>query len=80
MQTLTASRMNTAALNSRAVRRTCARNAERIRSQLLGEPRRPVRVLAQQNATDIVSEITSATTQLAGAHQAHAASQKLHLV
>lgn len=45
----------TSAPSSRAARRFCARNAERLRSRVLNVPQRPVRGLAKCSATQIVS-------------------------
>ena len=42
-------------LGSRAARRSCARNAERLRAHLLGAPKRGVRDLAKCSAQQIVS-------------------------
>lgn len=42
-------------LSSRAARRFCARNAERLRSRVLNVPQRPVRGLAKCSAQAIVS-------------------------
>lgn len=41
--------------SSRTARRTYAKNAERLRSVVLGVPKRPVRGLAKCNAQQIVS-------------------------
>jgi hypothetical protein len=41
-------------MESRAARRTFARSAERLRSRILGVPRRPVRALASLDAKDLV--------------------------
>lgn len=44
------------ALSSRAARRFCARNAERLRARVLNVPQRPVRGLAKCSAQAIVSD------------------------
>ena len=49
--------LSPSAFSSRAARRSCARNAERLRSQLLGTPKRAVRDLAKCSAQQIVSGV-----------------------
>lgn len=48
---------SSSAVSSRAARRFCARNAERLRSRVLGVPQRPVRGLAKCSAQAIVSAL-----------------------
>lgn len=42
-------------MSSRAARRFCARNAERLRARVLNVPQRPVRGLSKCSAQQIVS-------------------------
>lgn len=80
MQALSFTSASGSAFSSRAARRNCVRNAERLRSQLLGLPKRSVRGHAKCNAQQIVSAQPTpyVVTYLPGAQPLHAPTKALH--